>query len=114
MKEVAPGIVLLGYRIIRFTFDAREAQEKSGWNVYSEVEVTQNPEGQWEGNLTLTLNFFSEAEKNFTVHLVAEAKFLGTNLEQEKFTTLCRTQGAALLIHPLRQFVQDFLAKVYP
>lgn len=114
MREVAPGVTLLEYRIVRFVFDAQEVQEKSGWNVYSEVEVTGNPEGQWEGNLTLTLNFFPDAEKGGTVHLVAEAKFSGKHIDRERFTTLCRTQGAALLIHPLRQFVQDFLEKVRP
>lgn len=112
MREVAPGVTLLEYRIVRFVFDTQEAQGKSGWNVYSEVAVTENPEGHWEGNLTLTMNFFPEAGKSGTVHLVAEAKFLGKAVDRERFTTLCRTQGAALLIHPLRQLVQDFLEKV--
>lgn len=112
MREIAPGVVLLEHRIVRFVFDAMEAQEKSGWNVYPEVEVTETPEGKWEGNLTLTLNFFEEG-KNFAISLVARAKFLGDNIEREKFAALCRTQGAALLVHPLRQFVQDFLLRVY-
>lgn len=114
MREIAPGIVLLGYRIVHFTFDAKKTQGKSGWGVHSAIEVTQNLEGKWEGKLTLNMHFFSEGEKTFTVHLVAEAQFLGDTLEKEKFETLCRTQGAALLVHPLRQFVQDFLEKVCP
>ncbi|MBC7216951.1 MAG: hypothetical protein H5U36_02005 [Candidatus Caldatribacterium sp.] len=114
MKEIAPGVTLLGYRIVRFTFDATGNREKSGWDVYPEITVVKTPEGKWEGNLTLTMNFFSEESRNFAVHLVAQAKFLGENIEGEKFATLCRSQGAALLVHPLRLFVQDFLSKVYP
>lgn len=114
MREIAPGVTFLGYRIMRFVFDAQETQEKSGWNVYSEVAVAENSEGHWEGKLTLTMNFFPERETTGTVHLVAEAKFSGKDVDRERFTTLCRTQGAALLIHPLRQFVQDFLEKVRP
>ncbi len=114
MREIAPGIVLLGHRITHFVFDAKKTENKSGWSVHSATEVRQNPEGKWEGKLTLTMDFFSEREKTFTVHLVAEAEFLGDTLEKEKFETLCRTQGAALLVHPLRQFVQDFLEKACP
>lgn len=112
MKAVAPGVTLLGYRIVHFAFDATGSQGKSGWNVYPEIAVAKSPDGRWEGKLTLTLNFFEEA-KNCTISLVAEATFSGEHLEEEKFATLCRTQGAALLVHPLRQFVQDFLARVY-
>jgi preprotein translocase subunit SecB len=112
-RDVTPGVRLTAWRIVEFTFKALEEQDKGGFDVYPEIRVSKNPQGQHEGRLTLTMNFFGEGQQGFAVHLVAEGTFVGEGLEAEKFATVCRTQGAALLVHPLRQFVQEFLSRVY-
>jgi len=112
-RDVAPGVRLTAWRIVEFSFQALEGQDKGGFDVYPEIRVTKNSQGQNEGRLLLTMNFFGEGPQGFTVHLVAEAKFAGEDLEAEKFASICRTQGAALLVPPLRQFVQEFLSRVY-
>ncbi|WP_438316958.1 hypothetical protein ACP6EK_01650 [Candidatus Caldatribacterium sp. SIUC1] len=112
-RDVAPGVRLVAWRIVEFTFHALEGQGKGGFDVYPEIRVTKNVQGQNEGHLTLTMNFFGEGPQGFAIHLVAEGTFVGEGLEVEKFASLCRTQGAALLVHPLRQFVQEFLSRVY-